>query len=295
MKKPSVSVEGKNVLVGDMLVNRLIPADAIPSVGPFLLLDHGYPICYKKDIPFLSNLNEHPHRGLVAFTYVIKGEVEHFDSLGNHEIAAEGGAHWLSAGKGVIHGERASARLVQSGGTLHVIQCWTNLPADHKNDLPKYKVLNAGAFPIVPLPNHGGLIHILLGKCGVYESPAESLSQAFLYRVTLNPKSQFRIPVGEAMTTAVFVPDDQVIVNGALMAKSQLAIVENSNDEIVLRNPGILNADAFILGGPEPAEPLIVQGPFAMNTRKEIAGAYRDFFAGEYGAIARDPGIGVLR
>jgi redox-sensitive bicupin YhaK (pirin superfamily) len=295
MKKPSVSVEGKNVLVGDMLVNRLIPADAIPSIGPFLLLDHGYPICYKKDTPFLPNLNEHPHRGLVAFTYVIKGEMEHFDSLGNHEIAAEGGAHWLSAGKGVIHGERASARLVQSGGTLHAIQCWTNLPADHKYDLPKYKVLNAGAFPIVPLPNQGGLIHILLGKCGVYESPAESLSQAFLYRVTLNPKSQFRIPVGEGMKTAVFVPDDPVIVNGDLMAKSQLVVVENSNDKIVLRNPGILNADAFILGGPEPAEPLIVQGPFAMNTRKEIAVAYRDFFAGEYGAIARDPGIGILR
>jgi redox-sensitive bicupin YhaK (pirin superfamily) len=285
MKKPNTSIEGKNVKVADMLVNRLIPADSIANVGPFLLLDHGYPISYKKGVPFSSDLNEHPHRGLVAFTYVIKGEVEHFDSLGNHEIVAEGGAHWLSAGKGVIHGERASASLVQSGGTLHAIQFWANIPAAHKSDPPKYKALNADAFPNVPLPNHGGVIYFLLGKCGMSESPVESLSQAFLYRVTLNARSEFRITAGEEMTSAVFVPDDPIIVNGDLIGKSQLLILENSNEEIALRNPGISNTDAFILGGPEPAEPLVVQGPFVMNSREEIAGAYRDFFAGEYGTI----------
>ena len=268
-----------------MLVNRLIPAGPVANVGPFLLLDHGYPVTYGKGTPFTSELNEHPHRGLVAFTYVIKGAVEHFDSLGHHAIVTEGGAHWLSAGKGVIHGERVSAPLVQSGGTLHVIQCWINIPAAYKSALPKYKALNADAFPVAPLPNQGGVIHILLGKCGVNKSPVESLSQGFLYRVTLNAKSEFRISIVEEMKSAVFVPDDPVIVNGNSFGKSQLLIVENGKEEIVLRNPGISNADAFILGGPEPAEPLVVQGPFVMNSREEIAGAYRDFFAGEYGTL----------
>lgn len=285
LKKPNTSIEGKNVQVGDKLVNRLIPSAPITNVGPFLLLDHSYPITYKKDTPFSSDLNEHPHRGLVAFTYVIKGEVEHFDSLGNHAIVAEGGAHWLSAGKGVVHGERVSACLVRSGGTLHAIRFWTNIPAAHKSGIPKYKALNAGDFPVAPLPNQGGVIYILLGKFGVNVSPVESLSQAFLYRVTFNAKSEFRISSGEAMSCAVFVPDDPIIVNGDLIGKSQLLILEKSNKEIVLRNPGISNTDAFILGGPEPAEPLVVQGPFAMNSREEIAGAYRDFFAGKYGTI----------
>src|SRR5882762_8530671 len=133
VKKPSKSIGGKNVIAGDMLVNRLIPAYSFANVGPFLLLDHGYPINYKKGTPFPSGLNEHPHRGLIAFTYVIQGEIEHVDSLGNHEIVADGGAHWLSAGKGVIHGERVSASLVRSGGTLHVIQFWINIPAAHKS------------------------------------------------------------------------------------------------------------------------------------------------------------------
>src|ERR1700744_142324 len=190
MKKSTTSVEGKNVKVGDLLVNRLIPNNAVANVGPFLLLDHGYPIHYYKTTP-LPPLNEHPHRGLVAFTYVIKGEVEHFDSLGNHEVVTEGGAHWLSAGKGVIHGERVSAHLIQSEGLFHAVQFWTNIPADHKSDPAQYKALAAADFPSAELPDHGGTIRVLLGKCGAIASPVASLAGELLYRVTLSAKSEF--------------------------------------------------------------------------------------------------------
>ena len=285
MENQNTIIEGRNVRVGDILVNRLVPAENLDNVGPFLLLDHCYPIGFKKGMPFSPHLNEHPHRGLATFTYVIDGEVEHFDSLGNREIVAEGGAHWLSAGRGVIHGDRVSDRLVRSGGIFHAIQFWTDIPAAHKSDLPQYKALKAEAFPVASLSNHGGVIRILLGKCGSYESPVQSFSGAFLYRVTLNAKSEFGISVGDEMKSAIFVPDDLVIVNGCLVGKSQLLILGNNCGEIALRNPGISSADAYILGGPEPGERVIVQGPFAMNSQKEISNAYRDFFAGEYGSI----------
>ncbi|HLX93510.1 MAG TPA: pirin family protein [Puia sp.] len=287
MENQNTIIEGRNVKVGDMLVNRLVPVEYVENVGPFLLLDHSYPIGIKKGLPLSPRLNEHPHRGLVSFTYVIDGEVEHFDSLGNREIVTKGGAHWLSAGRGVIHGDRVSDCMVHTGGILHVIQFWTNIPAAHKGDLPQYKALSAEAFPDASLSNHAGVISILLGKCGSYESPVQSFSDAFLYRVTLNAKSEFRISIDEEMKSAIFVPDDLVIVNESLVGKSQLLILGNNCGEIVLRNPGISNADAYILGGPEPAEPVIVQGPFAMNSQKEIADAYLDFFAGEYGAISQ--------
>ena len=291
MKKSNTSIEGKNVRVGDLLVNRLIPAEQATNVGPFLLLDHGYPIKYQPGKNASSALNEHPHRGLVAITYVIKGEVEHFDSLGNHETAADGCAHWLSAGNGAIHGERVSPRLRERGGTFHAIQFWTNIPAAHKADDPHYQLLDAEAFPMAQLPGHGGLIHVLIGKCGTIESPVESLSKAFLYRITLNAKSEFQVTAGEEMKSAVFVPDHPVIVNGELVEKSQLLIFPESNAEIVLRNPGIFNADAFILGGPEPDETIVVQGPFVMNSQSEISKAYRDFFDGKYGTIKKVPEI----
>ncbi|WP_259065791.1 pirin family protein [Mucilaginibacter sp. X4EP1] len=283
----NTSIEGKNVKVGDLLVNRLLPGDTIASVGPFLLLDHGYPVTYQQGALYKPSLNEHPHRGLVAFTYVINGEVEHFDSLGNHGFARAGDAHWLSSGKGILHGERVSARLVESGGTLHAIQFWTNIPSGHKDDDPEYRTFSADDFPFADLPELAGKIRVLLGSCGDIESPADSLSEAFLYRVTLNAKSEFWLPAKQEMKTAVFVPDNPILVNGTIVEKSQLLVLENSNEEIALRNPGISKADAFILGGPEPDEQIVVQGPFAMNSVEAIAAAYEDFFAGKYGFMPK--------
>jgi len=285
MKKSNTIIEGKNVKVGDLLVNRLIPTEDITGVGPFLLLDHVYPVDYAQGGALGSFMREHPHRGLVAFNYVIRGEVEHFDSMGNHEIAVQGGAHWLSAGSGVIHHKRVSAHLMQTGGTIHAIHFWINIPAGQKGDLPKYKVLEPGVFPAADLPDNGGVIRVLLGNPGTIESPVESLSGAFLYRVTLNARSEFRITVGDEMKSAVFVPDNEVIINGDPAVASRLLVLEDNSGEILLRNPGISKADAFILGGPEPIEPIFVQGPFAMNSQKEIADAYNDFFAGKYGTI----------
>jgi redox-sensitive bicupin YhaK (pirin superfamily) len=287
MKMPNTIIEGKNVKVGEFLVNRLIPAELIGGIGPFLLLDHAYPVTYKESTRFTSALNEHPHRGLVAFTYVIKGEIEHVDSLGNHTFAADGGAHWLSAGKGAVHGNRAAPRMVKSGGTLQAIQFWINIPAANKDDAPQYKVLNEGDFPFSTLPDHAGVLRVILGKCGINESPVESLSGAFLYRLTLNAKSEFRFSVGEEMKCAVFVPSDAVIVNGNPIGNSQLFIPENKKDVLRFRNPGITNADAFILGGPDPNEPLVVQGPFVLNSMEQIAEAYEDFFAGKYGTFPK--------
>jgi len=287
MKSSTTRIEGKNVTVGDWLVNRLIPADDLTRVGPFLLLDHIFPIEYVPSTAFRSLPNQHPHRGLVAFTYVLKGEVEHFDSLGNHEIAGEGGAHWLSAGKGVIHDELVSAQLMKSGGIVHAIQFWTNIPAVHKSDPPQYSWLTADAIPSVQLPNQAGVMRVLLGEYGVMESPVEMLSRAFLYRITLNAKSEFRVSIMGEMKVAVFVPDNPIIVNGDRAAASQLLIVEDNTGKITFRNPGISSADAFILGGPEPTERIVVKGPFVTNSEKEIADAYRDFFAGEYGTIPK--------
>jgi redox-sensitive bicupin YhaK (pirin superfamily) len=287
MKKPNTIIEGKNIMVGNILTNRLLPANSISGVGPFLLLAHGYPIIYQQGDQFMPAMNEHPHRGIISFTFVIEGELEHMDSLGNRAFANEGGAHWLSAGKGVLHGERASARFVESGGTIHTIQFWINLPSAHKADSPQYRTLNAGDFPIARLPEHAGELRVLLGNCGSIESNVQSLSQEFLYRVTLYAKSEFRIAARQDIKSAVFVPDLTVVVNGEPIGKSQLLVLENNEDGIVLRNPGISNVDAFVLGGPEPAEPVVVQGPFAMNSQKEISDAYQDFFAGKYGFMPK--------
>ncbi|MCK7522253.1 MAG: pirin family protein [Ignavibacteriales bacterium] len=46
-----------------------------------------------------------PHRGIETITYVLRGTVEHGDSLGNKGVIGPGDVQWMTAGSGIIHQE----------------------------------------------------------------------------------------------------------------------------------------------------------------------------------------------
>ena len=51
------------------------------TFDPFLLLDD-----FRGDHPtdYVAGFPWHPHRGIETITYVLRGQVEHGDSMGNH-------------------------------------------------------------------------------------------------------------------------------------------------------------------------------------------------------------------
>ena len=73
-----------------------------PQLDPFLLLDD-----FRSDDPskYLPGFPWPPHRGIETNTYVIRGDVEHGDSLGNKGDIAPGDVQWMTAGSGIIHQE----------------------------------------------------------------------------------------------------------------------------------------------------------------------------------------------
>ena len=62
----------------------------------------------------------HPHREYEIFSYVVDGELEHKDSMGNTEIIHRGEVQFTSAGTGIQHSEYNSHRSLW----VHFIQIW---------------------------------------------------------------------------------------------------------------------------------------------------------------------------
>ena len=100
---------------------RVIGYNDTTDYDPFLMLDafdSTDPNDYTKGFPW------HPHRGIETITYLIQGDIEHSDSLGNKGSIKDGDCQWMTAGSGIIHQEMPKATKRMLGA-----QIWLNLPA----------------------------------------------------------------------------------------------------------------------------------------------------------------------
>lgn len=91
-----------------------------------------------------GSFDKHPHRGIETVTFVIDGQIEHYDNYtGAGGVLGPGDVQWMTAGSGVIHNEVPS-----EGITAHSLQLWVNLPQDQKMVTPRYQNLKGKEMPI---------------------------------------------------------------------------------------------------------------------------------------------------
>ena len=81
----------------------------------------------------------HPHRDMEIITYVLNGELEHKDSMGNGRIIRAGEVQYMAAGTGVRHSEFNHSK----SETCRLLQIW--LMPERKGITPGYEQKN---FPV---------------------------------------------------------------------------------------------------------------------------------------------------
>ena len=114
-------------------LKRVFSNNETPLTDPFLLLDDFHS---DKKEDYIKGFPWHPHRGIETITYVLEGEVDHGDSIGNSGTISDGDVQWMTAGSGIIHQEMPKGN---SRGAMWGFQLWANLPKSEKMCKPRYR------------------------------------------------------------------------------------------------------------------------------------------------------------
>ena len=134
--KSRPTIEGAGVHL-----RRVFGNSEVPLFDPFLLLDdfrNTDPYQYIKGFPW------HPHRGIETITYVLQGDVEHGDSMGNKGVITSGDMQWMTAGSGIIHQEMPKGDDGRRDGRFSTLGESSEVAQDDGPPVPRHQKL-AGA------------------------------------------------------------------------------------------------------------------------------------------------------
>ncbi len=79
-----------------------------------------------------AGFGQHPHRDMEIISYVLAGELEHRDSMGNGRIIRPGEFQYMAAGSGVVHSEYNPSKQ----NPVHFLQIW--IQPDKSGARPAY-------------------------------------------------------------------------------------------------------------------------------------------------------------
>ncbi|HET7001863.1 MAG TPA: pirin family protein, partial [Puia sp.] len=139
-KEVRTILQNQPVWINDTEVQLVLPAKHLGPVGPFILLDHisSWRQSSNKTASDSPGKCPVPHRGVITVTYIIKGQIEHSDSRGNHVSLEAGCMQWLNAGSGIVCDQDIKPAFKQGETEISVIRAWINPPANQKLHPPEY-------------------------------------------------------------------------------------------------------------------------------------------------------------
>jgi redox-sensitive bicupin YhaK (pirin superfamily) len=262
---------------------------------PFLLLDD-----FRNDRPdeYRAGFPWHPHRGIETITYVLAGNVEHGDSLGNRGNLGAGDVQWMTAGRGILHQEMPQG---DEKGRMHGFQLWANLPSSLKMTAPRYQDIKAAEVPEV-IDDDGTRVRVVCGDFWGKRGPVEGVAADPRYLdiwVPPGKRKTLKVEVERQAFAYVFegsgnfraasapfgvLTEKTDGVNEILVREqtgNRSLVLFDSGDEITVQagDEGI----RFILVSGRPIkEPVAWYGPIVMNSQAELQQAFTELKQGTF-------------
>lgn len=168
-----------------------------------------------------QGFGKHPHRDMEILTYVLSGELEHRDSMGNGAVIRPGEVQYMAAGAGVEHSEFNPS----SSEPVHLMQIW--LRPERRGVAPRYEQRR---FP--SLSSVGALT--LLASPDGREGSIQINQDACLSAATLRAGQAAAATLAPGRGAWVQVLRGEVDVNGEALAAGDGASIDDAPEARIL-------------------------------------------------------------
>jgi len=276
-RKCTQTIRGQNAIDGaGVHLRRVLGLRTVKDFDPFLMLD-GFDSTNPND--YIKGFPWHPHRGIETVTYLLLGEIEHGDSLGNAGVIRDLQCQWMTAGSGIIHQEMpiASERMLGC-------QLWVNLPKKEKMTQPTYRDIKQEDVSVIM--EEGATVRVLSGSYhninGVvkgdyvkvqYLDVALEPNYMWSYNETSNNQTLFLYLIDGTLSTDTTLINFEEKACAILMSSSS---ENNTEYDEVLVKAGNKGARFFLIAAKPLNEPVAWGGPIVMNTKEELDNAFQE-------------------
>ncbi|KAI8611445.1 RmlC-like cupin domain-containing protein [Chytriomyces sp. MP71] len=239
---------------------------------------------------------QHPHRGFETITCTIEGTIDHTDSLGCGGRYGNGDLQWMTAGKGIVHGEMFPLVSKAPEGNLNrFFQLWINLPSKSKMVPPnqlmhwservtRFTTADTKTRATVWAGNLHGHKALDPIKDSWANNPVNDVNIWFLQ---LQAGAKFVLPKSAQGSNRTFylVEGNGITLDETtkVPASSMVEFKNASEADVTVENTGGKDAEILVLQGKPIGEPVVQHGPFVMNTREEIMQAFTDYRTTQFG------------
>lgn len=267
-------------LGGGFRVRRLLPDVQRQAVGPFLFFDHFGPVTVAPGAS--HDVRPHPHIGLATVTYLFDGAIMHRDSLGFSQRIEPGAINWMTAGRGIVHSERAPEALRDQAYVNHGIQLWAALPGEHEEAAPDF--VHTPAADIPSLVHGGAQIRVLIGDAFGKSSPVRTFSKTLYLDVQLAAGAVLELPP-LARELGLYTVDGSVLVDNEPVAAHTLILLAPGGVTSIVADSAVR---LMIIGGDPLDGRRFMWWNFVSSRKERITQAAQDWEKQSMGQVPGD-------
>jgi len=257
-------------LGGGFAIARALPTASRRTVGAWCFLDHAGPARFPPGRGM--QVGPHPHIGLQTFTWMIEGEVQHNDSLGNRQVIRPGEVNLMSAGRGIAHSEES----VGDAGTVHAAQLWIALPDAHRHGDPAF--VHHAQLPVEQAD--GFRATVLAGRAFARQSPVQLYSELLGVDLVAERAARTRIDLEPRFEHALLCLRGHARVDAEPIQPGTLLYAAPGRTQVELACDAA--AQLLLIGGTPFPEPLLMWWNFVGRDVDEIQRAAADWNAGRH-------------